>query len=265
MLVIRGMLIAAVLAVVFEVPATAQLVGSFDLQGRPRIDGKTERLKRKRFYLFPGGLAENKDLIERIKASSPISRDCYYCQMKASPEYIAWLKAGDCESPYCRTISSEDVAKVPEFKAAFQKGMGPRQFNRRTAIAEKWITTNLVAGLRDGFYQQRKSVLNSILAGTKPLQSSMTDNGNASSALFIDIGLKPVQPGGKSTETFLFSNLVPIEIGAKSYVWACEVEIGSTRRAVYLLKVPESGKTVPKCEVIVRELPACEPGNCEPK
>lgn len=235
--------------------------GSFALGGRPKIDGNQERLKRKRFYLFVGGLAANKPLIDRLKAANPVSRDCFYCQMNASPEYVAWLKAEDCESPYCRAITPEDVQKVPEFKAAYQKGLAPRQFRGKTAIAQTWLTTNLAPELRDGFYRQRKMQIQSLLAGSGAIQTAMTDSVKSSDALFVDIPLK-LDTVDKKTETFLYSNLVPIEIGKKSYVWACEIEVGSAKKAVATLKVPENDKAVPKCEVIVKDLTPCSSGTC---
>lgn len=235
--------------------------GSFTLSGRPKIGAAVERLKRKRFYLFVGGLAANKPLIDRLKASNPVSRDCFYCQMNASPEYVAWLKAEDCESPYCRAITPEDVTKVPEFKAAYQKGLGPRQFRGKTAIAQTWLTTNLVPQLRDGFYRQRKTLIQTLLAGSGAIQTAMTDSVRSSDALFVDIPLK-LETVGKVTETFMYSNLVPIEIGNKSYVWACEIEIGSARKAIDVLKVLEGDKPARKCELIVKTLPACGAGTC---
>jgi hypothetical protein len=262
MRIFSGILMVALLAPVSAVPVTAQAIGSLELQGRPKIGGKQERLKRKRFFLFSGGLVANKALIDRLKAANTTSRDCFYCQMKASPEYMAWLKAEDCESPYCRAITPDDVKKVPEFQAAYTKGMGATQFKGKSDIALKWLTTNLTPNLRDGFYRQRKSLIETLLAGLKPVQSAMTDSGKSSNAIFVDIPLKPVADGGKATETFLYSNLVPIEIGDKSYVWACEIEIGSAKRAVSLLKVPENNKPVSKCEVIVKDLPVCNVGTC---
>jgi len=262
MRIFSGIVLFFILAPVVAVSADAQSLGSFELQGRPKIGKTVERVKRKRFYLFAGGLAANKPLIDRLKAATPQSRDCFYCQMKASPEYIDWLKAEDCESPYCRAITAEDAKKVPEFKAAYQKGLGVRQFKGKTDIALTWLTTNLTPELRDGFYRQRKSLLETMLAGLKPVQTSMTDSGKGSNALFVDIPLKPVTAGGKATETFLYANLIPIEIGQKSYVWACEIEIGAAKRAVALLKVPEANKPVSKCDVIVRDLPVCTAGAC---
>ncbi|MFN2501826.1 MAG: hypothetical protein ABR530_07440 [Pyrinomonadaceae bacterium] len=265
MAILRAFVMIVLLAPVAVVHVAAQSLGSFELQARPKISGKQERITRKRFYLFAGGLAANKPLIDRLKASNATSRDCFYCQMKASAEYMAWLKEKDCESPYCRAITKDDVAKVPEFQVAYNKGLGPRQFAGKTNVALTWLTSNLAPNLRDGFYRQRKSLIDTLLTGLKPVQTAMTDSSKSSVALFVDIPLKPPVPGGKASETFLFSNLVPVEIGGKGYVWACEIEIGPTKRAVASLKVPEGNKPVSKCEVIVKDLSVCEGGICVQK
>ena len=259
MLIFRALLLIILLAPVGTIRFSAQSLGSLEVTGRIKIGTKTEKIKRKRFYLFRGGLETNKALIDRLRAANVTSRDCFYCQMKASPEYVAWLRAGDCESPYCREITTDDIAKVPEFQAAYQKGL--RQFRGKPAIAQKWLTTNLTPNLRDGFYRQRKATTETLLDGLKPLQSAMTDSVSVR-AVFIDIALKT---GSKPTETFLISNLLPVEIGDKSYVWACEVEIGSTKKVALPLQVPEPNKTVKRCEVIVRDLPVCTAGTCAQK
>ena len=116
------------------------VTGLLEVSGRVKIGTKQETIKRKRFYLFHGGLDANRTLIENLKAMDAPSRDCFYCQLHASPEYIAWLKAGDCESPYCRPITAEDMTQIPEFKAAYKKGLV--QYGNKPAIAQKWLTTN---------------------------------------------------------------------------------------------------------------------------
>ncbi len=238
----------------------AQSMGSLEVSGRVRIDGKAEKLMRKRFYLFRGGLDSNRSLIDKMKTASFVSRECFYCTQKASPELIAWLGSEDCESPYCRTITTEDAQKVPEFLAAYQKGL--RQFRNRPAVAQQWLTTNLAPNLRDGLFRQRKATIETVLAGVKPLQTSMTDSVSVR-AIFIDIPLKPGNE--KALETFLISNVVPLELRGKSYLWACEVEVGKTRKVTLALQVPEPGKTVRKCEVVVKEIPACTGGTCAAK
>ena len=232
-----------------------QQLGSMEVAGRVTIDGKVRMLKRKRFYLFRGGLETNKELVQKLRDTNVVSRACFYCRTGASPQFIGWLNTPgmDCESPYCREITTEDIGNVPEFQTAFQKGL--RQFGNRPAIAQKWLTTNLPPGLRDGFYRQRKTLLESLLGGVKPLQSSMTDSVSVK-AIFIDI---PLDLSGKKSEKFFVSNLLPIEIGDKSYIWLCQIDIGATKKEILQLGLPKN------CEMIVKNLPACAAGSCEQK
>lgn len=235
----------------------SQDLGSLEVSGRVKVGGKVEKIKRKRFYLFRGGLDANKALVERFKAAKYTSRDCYYCNLKASAEYVAWLKSEDCESPYCRSISADDIAKVPEFQAAYKKGL--LQYKNKPDVARLWLTTNLSPELKNGFYRQQKTALETTLGGVKPLQSSMTDSVSVVS-IFIDI---PLQLSGKASETFLVSNVVPIEIGDKGYVWTCEVDISAGKKAkMPQFAVPEPGKTIKRCDVVVRDLPKCGAGGC---
>src|ERR1044072_4580721 len=94
------------------ITADAQSTGALEVNGRIKVDGKQERLKRKRFFLFRGGLTANKALVDRLRAAEFVSRDCFYCSMKASPEFRSWLRAEDCESPFCREVTADDAAKV---------------------------------------------------------------------------------------------------------------------------------------------------------
>ena len=61
----------------------------------------------------------------------------------------------------------------------------------------------------------------------------------------------------------MISNLIPIEIGGKSYLWACEKDIGSSAKETLRLAVPEAGKTIKGCEVIIRDIPVCTTGSCQ--
>ena len=255
------LILLAILIAFFAVqPGGAQSTGMLEVNGRVKVDGKQERLKRKRFYLFRGGLDQNRAFVDRLRSAEFVSRDCFYCGLKASPEFRAWLKAEDCESPFCREITEEDAASVPEFKAALDKGK--QQFKARPSIAREWLTTNLAPGLRDGFYLQRKTAVDRVLAGLKPLMTGMTDSVSIK-AIFIDIPV--AQLSEKSGETFLVSNVAPIEIGTKSYIWACEVDITPDKKAVRSLPIPEPGKKADKCEVIVRDLPKCDGQSCPVK
>src|SRR5215212_5207652 len=79
-------------------------------------------LARKRFFLIPGTLEQNRALITAIEQQPLTTRDCYYKQHGASAELINWLKEGDCESVYCRSIEREFVTgpkAVPEFASVF--------------------------------------------------------------------------------------------------------------------------------------------------
>lgn len=231
--------------------------GSLEISGRVKINGKLEKLQRKRFYLLRGGLNENRNLIEKLKTAETVSRDCFYSQMKASPQFICWLRKENCESPYCREIEKTDIESVPEFQTAFLKGL--KQFGNRQSIAQKWLTTNIASPLREGFYLRQKSLLENLLSGVKPLQSAMTDSVSVK-AIFIDI---PLDSDEKKSETFLVSNLLPLEIGDKSYVWACETEIGGDKLAKFVLKIPEGDKAIKGCEIIIKDLPVCKTESCK--
>lgn len=255
---LRPFVFAAALLLVSCSPSYAQdnaPTGSVEVTAVPKIGTKQQGIERKRFYLLYGGLETNKTLIEKLKAANPASRDCFYCKIQASPEYIAWLKARDCESAYCREIAAEDVAKVPEFKAAYEKSLV--QYGNKPAIAQKWLINNLSPNLSYGLYEERKLFLDTLLEAVKPIRSAMTDSVNFK-AMFIDIPLKE----GDTTETFLISNLVPIEIGQKSYTWACEVKVRSDELATVKLQIPETDKAVKNCEVIIKDLPACNAVSC---
>ncbi|MGE3465293.1 MAG: hypothetical protein AB7J13_00025 [Pyrinomonadaceae bacterium] len=253
-----SILLLLLIAPAGSVGTLGQDLGSLEMSGRVRAAGKLQKIQRKRFYLFRGGLEANKPLVDRIRTAPFTSRDCYYCGLKASPEYIAWLAAEDCESPYCRTISTDDVQKVPEFNAAYRKGL--QQFRNKPDLARMWLTTNLSPQFRNGFYEKQRTALDSILGGVKPVQSSMTDSVSVV-AIFLDI---PLQLAGKDSETFTVSNVVPIEVGGKAVVWACEVNIGAGKKAkLRPFTVPDKSGPAKDCEIVVRDLPACTGGSCQ--
>jgi hypothetical protein len=255
---VRTLLLIVLIASLAVVWAEAQALGSVEVSGRVKIEGKQEKLSRKRFYLLKGGLKDNQDLITRLKAAQIRSRDCYYSQMKASPEFICWLQAENCESPFCRAASDADIQQVPEFQTAYKKGL--TQFKGLAGIARDWITTNLPPIFTSGYYQERKTLTSGLLGGLRPLQSAMTDSVTVR-AIFIDIPVDP--PTGKKTGTFLISNILPIEFGTKSYLWACEVEIGTDKPAALRLLLPENNKPVKNCEVMVRDLEVCKTAACK--
>jgi len=171
-------------------------------------------LARKRFFLIPGTLEQNRALIDAIERQALVSRDCYYQKIGASAALIGWLRESDCESVYCRGVEQEFVSgpkAVPEFAVAYaasQKEFG----NDETA--RQWLTTNLAPDVRDGFYRSRLTVLEALLKqGGPQVHSVMTDRNGT--AYFTDLG-----PG-----TYVLSNLIPTELGQTFVTWNCEVQV----------------------------------------
>ena len=171
-------------------------------------------LARKRFFLIPGTIEQNRALIDAIERQAVLSRDCYYQKIGASSALINWLRESDCESVYCRGVEQEFVSgpkAVPEFATAFatsQKEYG----NDETA--RQWLTTNLAPNLRDGFYRTQQTVLQTLLKQAGPEVHSVMKDRNGT-AYFTDLG-----PG-----TYVLSNLIPTELGQTFVTWNCEVQV----------------------------------------
>ena len=189
--------------------------GVLRLRVRVKLDDASplRGLPRKRFFLIPGTLEQNRALLEAIDRQALVTRDCYYKKLGASPALIAWLQESDCESVYCRAVEKDFVSgpkAVPEFVTAFtasQKEYG----NDETA--RQWLTTNLTPDLRDGFYRDRQRALQALLKQAPAVQSVMTDRNGT--AYFTELG-----PG-----TYVLSNLIPTELGQTMVTWNCEVQI----------------------------------------
>ena len=175
-------------------------------------------LARKRFFLVHGTLAQNRTLVDAIEHQPLATRDCYYQKCGASPALVAWLKDGDCESIYCREVEQQFVSgpkAVPEFATAF--AASEKEFGN-TATALKWLTTNVPANLRDGFYLERRDALDALLKQAQatsgaPIQSVMTDRNGT--AFFTDLGVG----------TYVLSSLVPVDLDQTLATWNCEVQI----------------------------------------
>jgi len=204
-------------------------------------------LARKRFFLIPGTLEQHRALIDAIELQPLVSRDCYYRKLGASQALIDWLKAGDCESVYCREVEQEFVSgpkAVPEFATAFaasQKEFGNVETSRQ------WLTTNLDANIRDGFYRDRQNVISTLLkqSGAQVL-SVMTDRNGT--AFFTDLG-----PG-----TFVLTSVVPAELGQNAVSWNCEVQVKQGDLATekpYL--VSNRKDRLVKCVGLEKPLPPC--------
>ncbi len=249
-------------------PMVEQKKGSVRFTAQFEINGKTEKLDRKRFYLIRGSRQQNVELLKNITETAVTSRDCYYADLrrngrKISDEFFCWLKTNECESPYCREVKTKDEAlSVPEFAAAYNIGL--REY-RQSTLALKWITTNLPDDIRDGYYRQQKNVLGKLVdlakfAGQEAtrvkkgsagkadgFQSIMTDRlGNG---YFLEVDIIP--PENKKTEIYLITNLLPTVFGDTGYVWTCEVEIDPSKQIQINLR-NEIGKK--KCEVATKKL-----------
>jgi hypothetical protein len=213
----------------------------------------TKELPRKRFFLIKGSLEENKSLIEKIKQTGVLSRECYYRRQGASEALIKWLNENDCDSIYCREIEEKYVdgsEAVPELQTAYNLGL--KEF-KSPELARHWLTVNVPANLRDGFYNEKQRAINSLLpqaetTATKAI-SVMTDRKGT--AYLTDI-----EPG-----TYTISNLVGSETGKTSIIWACEKEVKAVDLAIAMRRsFTLSNERDPKvkCEIIERPLPVCK-------
>lgn len=216
-------------------------------------DKSRSPLARKRFYLFPGSLKDNQALIDRLKAAEINSRDCFYSQAQASPCYIRWLQEENCESPFCRKVKQTDVAGVKEFQDAYNKGL--TLYPKKPDLALSWIINNMPQNLVSGFYDQQQGMIEKLLAGQKPLQSTMTTS-TAVEASFIGLNV-----GDKATK-FTVTNILPVQIDNKSYVWACEVDVTKNKTTALPLTLDATKKN---CVLTVKDVKKCSTGECPAK
>ena len=227
--------------------------GVIRLKVRYKSEQGMKDLPRERFFLIKGSLDENKPLLEKIKQTEVMSRDCYYRAKGASAGLIKWLKDNDCESPYCRDVEDKYLSgadAVPEFQAAFEQAL--RELKDRE-VARRWLTNYLRPELRFGSYEQKQKALQSLIAeaeaATKtPSISIMTDRKGTAY-------LTNIEPG-----TYTISNLVGSETEKTNILWICEREVkatdlGTAMKRPFMLTNEKDPKV--KCEIVERPLPVC--------
>jgi hypothetical protein len=214
----------------------------------------TKELPRKRFFLIKGSLADNKTLIEKIKQTDVMSRECYYRSKGASEALIKWLSENDCDSVYCREIEDKYLNggdAVPEFQTAYNQGL--REL-KTPELARRWLTVGLPAEISEGFYKQKQEVINALIKSSEDATktkviSVMTDRKGT--AYLTDI-----EPG-----TYTITNLVGSETGKTSILWACEKEVKAVDLALAMRRpftLSNENDPKVKCEVVERPLPVCE-------
>jgi hypothetical protein len=234
--------------------APAKQSGVVRLRARVKLSDTAplRGLARKRFFLIHGSLEQNRALVDAIERQPLVTRDCYYKKNGASPALIEWLKEADCESVYCRDVEQDFVTgpkAVPEFATAF--AASEKEFGN-AATARKWLTTNLAAPLRDGFYRDRKGVIDALLKQAQTtsgaaVQSVMTDRNGT--AFFTDL----------AAGTYVLTNLVPTEIGQTLATWNCELQIKPDDLASekpYLISNRKD--RLVKCVAVEKPAPPCQ-------
>src|SRR5437588_10916936 len=113
--------------------------GVIRLKVKYKSDEVIKELPRKRFFLIKGSLEDNRSLVEKIKQTSVMSRDCFYHSKGASEALIKCLRNNDCESIYCREIEEKYLTggdAVPEFQAAYKQGLSDF---RSPELARRWL------------------------------------------------------------------------------------------------------------------------------
>lgn len=227
--------------------------GVIRLKVRYKSEQGMKDLPRKRFFLIKGSLEQNKALIDNVKQTEVMSRDCYYRAKGASAAFIKWLKDNDCESPYCRDVEDKYLSgpeTVREFQAAFEQA-GRETKDRE--VARRWLTNYLTPELRFGFYEQRQKAIQSLVAEAEattksPVMSIMTDRKGTAY-------LTNIEPG-----TYTISNLIGSETEKTNIRWICEREVKATDLGIamkrpFMLSNEKDPKA--KCEIVERPLPVC--------
>jgi hypothetical protein len=246
-----GLLIALVTVCHTQTPQTAS--GVIRLKVRYKSGDLTRELPRKRFFLIKGSLQDNRSLIDAIRKTEIMSRDCYYRNKGGSAQLIKWLNENDCESVYCRQVDDTYIngsEAVPEFKAAYDQAL---QELKTPEVARRWLANYLPAEIRDGYYNSKQKAIGDLIkqaeASTgRPVMSIMTDRKGTAY-------LTGIEPG-----TYTISNLVGSETEKTSLLWICEREVKATDLSIAMKRpftLSNEADPKVKCEIVERPLPIC--------
>jgi hypothetical protein len=234
-----------------QTPQTAR--GVIRLKVKYKSSTGTKELPRKRFFLIKGSLEENKALLEKIKQTDLMPRECYYRNHGASEAFVKWLDDNDCDSIYCREIEvkyTNGSEAVPEFKAAYDQALKEL---KTPEVARRWLPNYLSADLRDGYYKTKQETIDTVVKEAetstgKSLMSIMTDRKGTAYLTDIDPGV------------YTISNLVGSETEKSSILWICEREVKATDLYIAMKRpftISNEKDPKVKCEVIERPLPLC--------
>jgi len=254
---LKILIVAILLALTFSFVAHTQTPqagrGVIRLKVKYKSGEVTKELPRKRFFLIRGSTDQNKSLIETIKQTEVMSRECYYRSHGASDALIKWLDDNDCESVYCRAIEDRYISgseAVPEFKAAYDQAL--REL-KAPEVARRWLPNYLAPEIRDGFYTTRQQTISNLVKQAetvtgKPVMSIMTDRKGTAYLTDIDPGV------------YTISNLIGSETDKSTILWICERDVKATdlyiaMKRPFTLSNEKDPKV--KCEVIERPLPVC--------
>lgn len=253
LITIAGFLVSSAFVFIVHPQSPQANRGVIRLKVRYKSEQGTKDLPRKRFFLIKGSLDENKTLIEKVKQTEVMSRDCYYRGKGATAGFIKWLRDNDCESPYCRDVEDKYLGgadAVAEFQAAFEQAT--REAKDRE-VARRWLTNYLRPELRFGFYEQRQKALQTLIAEAEatakaPVMSIMTDRKGTAYLTNIEPGI------------YTLSNLIGSETQKTNILWVCEREVKATDLGIamkrpFMLSNEKDPKV--KCEIVERPLPVC--------
>jgi hypothetical protein len=176
-------------------------------------------LARKHFYLSSSPF----NLVNNVNLKTAPSLRSFYNSVGASTQLIEWLEENNCETIYCRELTTNEVkcdsndAKkcVPEFTVAYRNALGKLLGDQE--LSRKWITNYeplSLPRLRVGFYEARTAWLKGALEAIEKkvengyrIRSTISDKDGV--AFFYDLC-----PG-----TYYVSSIAPIEIQGDNIVW----------------------------------------------